>query len=198
MESALAWIGWIAEWLGRFIPRREILDATESAIKYSGFIVPRAWRVRCGGYDGDFRITLHGPGIHWWWPWTSRWNSHPVVRQTDRLETQTMESKDGKTFLVSGTITYEVSNLILLITSTHSPLTAVVDIAMTAVHDVLCSFDWADLQQEQRRGTVKTKLKNEAQRQLSELGIRVLLLKLNTLARCRVYKISQSTASEEN
>ena len=182
MESALAWIGQIAEWLGRFIPRREILDTTEGAIKYVRGSEPK----------------LCAPGVHWYWPWTTTWAAYPTARQTDRLETQTMETKDGVTFLVSGTLTYEVVNLMALLPTTHSAQTAIIEIASTALHDVLCSMPWLELQTEQQRDTLKTKLKNAAQRELATYGVRVVRLKLNTLARCRVFKISQSTSSEES
>lgn len=198
LEGAFAWIGQIAEWVGRFFPRREILDTTEGAIKYSGFILPRSWRVKFGGFDGVFRVTEHSAGIHWWWPYTSKWSGHPTARQTDRLETQTMETKDGKTFLVSGTITYVVVNLAQFVTKIHSPLTTVVDIAACAIHDVCCDYEWAELQEKQRAKTLKTPLKNEAQKQLEEYGLKVVKLQLNSLARCRVLKISQSVGSEEN
>lgn len=182
MESALAWIGQIATWIGQWIPRWTILDTTEGAIKYVG---------------GN-RVVVCGPGIHFYWPARTSLVMYPIARQTDRLESQTMESRDGKTFLVTGTMTYRVEDLALLLPYTHSPTTTTIDIAMTSIHDVCCTFDWADLQEEQRRGTLKTKLRLAAQRDLSELGIKVIMLKLNTLARCRVIKISQSTSSEEN
>jgi regulator of protease activity HflC (stomatin/prohibitin superfamily) len=182
MDSALAWIGQLAEWVGRFFPRRVILDTTEGAVKYHGGKTP----VVCG------------PGIHWYWPWRSTWMPYPTARQTDRLETQTMESKDGKTFIVSAMVTYGVTDIIALVTTTHSPSTAVIDMAMAAVHDVCCEMDWTDLQNEQRKGTLKTKLKNEAQKQLKDYGVTVIKLQLNSIARARVLKISQSTASEEN
>ncbi len=34
MDSALAWIGQVAEWVGRFIPRLIILNTTEGAVKF--------------------------------------------------------------------------------------------------------------------------------------------------------------------
>lgn len=182
MDNALAWIGKIAEWLGQWIPRWTILDTTEGAVKYVG----------------GSRIVACRAGIHFWWPARTTWQQYPTARQTDRLESQVMESRDEKTFMVSGTLTYRVENIARLLPWVHSPATTTVDIAMTAVHDVCCQFTWAELQDEQRRGTLKTKLRNAAQRDLEELGIRVVMLKLNTLARCRVLKISQSTSSEEN
>ena len=182
MEGAVAWIGKLAEWLGSFIPRWVILDTTEAGIKYV-----RGQPCYCA------------PGqIHWYWPVTTVLGTYPVVRQTDRLETQTLESSDGKTFMVSGTLTYCVDDIMKLVPTTHLPLIAVVEIAGTALHDVLCDLSWEEIQAHQRKNTLKTRLKNEAQRSLTEYGVTVLQFKLNTLARCRVFKVSQTTASEEN
>src|SRR5262245_55306160 len=140
MDSALAWVGQIFEWLGKFFPRWTILDTTEGAIKYV-----KGVPVVCE------------PGrVHWHWPVTTTFVPYPVARQTDRLETQTMDSKDGRTFIVGAMVTYQVSDLEALITTTHSPSTAVIDIAMTAVHDVLCDMTWDDLQLKQQKGTLRT------------------------------------------
>lgn len=182
LDSAFAWIGQIAEWFGRFIPRKMIIDTTEGAIKYKGGKEP----IFCE------------PGTHWYWPWHSTFVMYPMARQTDRLESQVMESKDGKTFIVSGTLSYEVADLLMLVPRNHSPVTTTIDLAMTAVHDVCCQFDWADLQEAQRKGILKTQLKNKAHAALEPFGIKVHMLKLNSLARCRVLRISQSTANEEN
>ncbi len=183
MDSAFAWIGQAVEWFGKFIPRWIILDTTEGACKYV--------------YGSEVKVC--GPGIHWYWPVTTYWQGYPTARQTDRLEAQVMETTDGVTFMVSGTLTYEVTDLGKLLPVVHSPGTHVVDSAMAAVHDVCCDMDWVTLKAEQRHATrLKTKLKASAQSQLTEYGIRVIKLQLNTLARCRVLKVSQSTSQEEN
>lgn len=207
MDAAFAWVGNFVDWLGQWIPRKRVLDTTEGAIIYKGFLFPRWLRVKLGpewmprllrAFDGDMQVIVCEAGVHYYWPGHSNFFEYPTARQTDRLESQVLESSDGKTFLVSATITYEVEDLTKLAPKTHSPLTLVVDTAMTVVHDVCCKLDWADLQNMQRRGTIKTELRNAAHKELSEYGIRVHKLKLNTLARCRVLKVSQSTASEEN
>ncbi len=182
MDSALAWVGQIATWIGAFIPRWAILDTTEGACKFVG----------------GKKVVLCLPGVHFWWPARTVFRTYPTAQQTDRLESQTMESKDGKTFIAAGTITYRVDDLTQLLPVVHSPTTAVIDIAMTALHDVCCSLEWAELQEAQRKGTLKTRLRAAAQKDLADLGIRVMVLKLNTLARCRILKIHQATSSEEN
>ncbi len=182
IDSALGWIGQIVGWIGAFIPKWVIIDTTEGGIMY----------VR------GSRVKVCSAGIHWYWPAFTSFVSYPTARQSDRLETQTMETTDGKNFIASGTITYCVDDLGLLIPRTHSPMTTIVDLAMTAVHDVCCKMTWEGLQSEQKEGTLKTKLRNSAAKQLEEYGVRVLKLQLNTLARCRVIKISQSNSQEEN
>lgn len=182
MENAFAWLREIAEWLGRFIPRWVVLDTTEGAIKYVG---------------GD-RPVVCEPGIHFYWPIRSTFVPYPTARQTDRLETQTMETTDGITFMVSGTLTYEVEDLLKLVPCTHSPTTTVIDLAMSALHDICSDKTWKELNDRKERRKIKTALKNEAQDQLGIYGVKVLKLQLNSLARCRVLKVSQSIASEEN
>jgi len=182
MESALAWIGQIAEWVGQFIPRRVVLDTTEGAVHT---------------INGKDPIYCEPGKAHWWWPWNSNFDKFPVVRQTVSIETQTLESLDGRSFIASGTLTYSVTNLLTLLTTVHDADTAVMEIASTTLGDVLPSLTWADLYDQQRRGTLKTKIKNGAQNELNEYGVKVIRFKLNSLARCRVLKISQSTASEE-
>lgn len=181
MGEAFAWLGKLVEWLAAFVPRWVILDSTEGAIKY----------VR-----GKPKFCEPG-SVHWFWPVTTLWMQYPVARQTDRLECQTIESKDGKTFIVAGTITYMVVDLMALLTTTHSATTNTRELAASAVHDICCDYDYAELQLKNQKGTLKTELKNEAQRQLAEYGVKVLKLQVTSLARCRVYKISQSTSNEE-
>lgn len=181
METAFAWIGKLADWFGQFFPRWEILDTTMGAVKF---------------VHGT-KVKVCGPGIHWYWPAVTRWQTYPLARQADRLETQTLETKDGRTIVIGGMLVYRVEDIAALITTTYAPAASVKDLALTAVHDVCCGMDWEELKLEQRRGTLDTKLKNTAQRALKDYGVIVIKLMLITMARARVLKISQSTSSEE-
>lgn len=180
MESALAWIGQIAEFLGRFVPRWVILDTTEGAVKF----------VR-----GSHVVVL-GPGIHWYWPAVTTMTRYPTARQADNLRTQTMVTSDDKTIAVGGMLVYQVNDLGLLLAHTHNAVTAVADIALTTIHDVCCRMTWDDLKREQQRGTLDTKLKNSTQKALSEYGVTVIKTMLTDLAPCRVYKLVQSQSTD--
>lgn len=190
METAFAWIGQIMSWVGAFFPRWVILDTTEGAVKYKRGKNP----VYCG------------PGIHWYWPVLTTWVPYPTARQTDRLESQTIESleedaqgnwMEGVSFQVMGTITYEVKDLFKLLTTTHSATKNTVAITAAAVYDVLSQYSWRELTTKRRR-TLKKEIKDEAQRQLEPFGIRVLEVGITSLARTNaVVKMFQSNSTEE-
>jgi regulator of protease activity HflC (stomatin/prohibitin superfamily) len=182
MDSALAWIGKIAEWIGRFIPRWLILDTTEGAVKF---------------VKGKTAIAL-GPGIHWYWPLMTLVTAYPTAFQADRLPTQTIVTADDKTIIAGGMISYEVIDILPLVARTHSAVTTVKNLAMTAVHNVCCRMSWEELKSEQRKGTLDTKLRNMAQRMLTKYGVKIEELVLVDLAPARVLKLLQSTSMEEN
>jgi regulator of protease activity HflC (stomatin/prohibitin superfamily) len=181
MDSALAWIGQIASWIGNFIPRWVILDTTEGAVKY----------VR-----GHKAIAL-GPGIHWYWPVVTSLTHYPTAFQADRLQTQTLVTTDDKVIIVGAMVSYSVTDILPLVAGTHSAQTTVKNLAMTAVHDVCCRMSWEELKGEQRKGTLDTKLRNMAQRMLTKYGVHVEQLTLIDLAPARVLKLMQSTSNEE-
>src|SRR2546425_3741648 len=166
MESAFTWLSQLVEWLGKFFPRLVVLDKTEGAIKYV-----RGWKPK-----------YCGPGLHWYWPIVTFWSSYPIVRQTDRLQTQTIVTTDDKTIVVDGIIVYSVSDLMKLLTTVHQAEIAVKDITLTAIHDVCCQMTWEELKGEQRRGTLDTKLKNTTQRALNDYGVSVVKVMLTDLA----------------
>jgi regulator of protease activity HflC (stomatin/prohibitin superfamily) len=182
LESALAWIGQLAEWVSRFIPRWFVLDVRVGGVKY----------VR------GSRVVKLGPGIHWYWPLVTTYDTYPTVRQTDNLASQTIETRDGYTITVGGMLVYEVIDVERLLTTVHHAMRAVQDIALTAIHDVCANMAWAELCDEHRRGTLDTKLRNAAQKQLAEYGVRVLKCMLTDLAKTRVYRLIQSNQQDNS
>jgi regulator of protease activity HflC (stomatin/prohibitin superfamily) len=176
--DALAWIGQLADWVGRFFPRWIQLDPRVAGVKY---------------VKGTRVVKLGPGGIHWYWPLVTTYDTYPVVRQTDNLSTQTIVTLDDKTIAVGGMIVYDVTDVEKLLTTVHNAIRAVQDIALTAIHDVCCNLKWDDLKEKQRKGTLDTMLKNAAQRQLSEYGVRVSKCMLTDLTQTRVHRLIQST-----
>lgn len=188
MDSALAWIGQIAEWIGRFIPRLVIVPSTMGAVKFKGH------------FFGAESMTheVCGPGPHFYWPWITEWDTYPTAPQTDDLRSQIITTADGKTIAVGGMVTYDVVDVLRLLTSRYGAMKAISDICLTAIHDECCRMTWDELRGEQAKGTLATKLKNRAARALSPLGVNVTKLQLTDLAPARVLKIIQSVGKDED
>jgi regulator of protease activity HflC (stomatin/prohibitin superfamily) len=187
-EGALAWVGQIANWIGAWIPTWRVLDTTEGAIKFEGFFLPAP----CRRYKAPLRITVCGPGVHWFWPAFSSFQHYPTAIQTDDLPTQTMESADGVSFIAGGMVTYSVPDLEKLLTQTHSAMKMIQVLTLAAIHDVCCRMPWEALVDEQRKGTLDTKLRNAAQKFLTRYGVKVEACMLTDLARSRVFRLIQS------
>lgn len=186
MESALAWIGQIAEFVGKFIPRLVIMIPSLGAVKYTG---------RLFGKEA-MRVTAHGAGLHVYWPLVSAWEVYPTARQTDDLRTQTITTADGKTIAVSGLITYEVYDLLKLLPTTFEAAKAISEITLTSIHDVLSRMTWEEMCLEQRKGTLETKLRNATKRQLDDYGVKVVRVQLTDMAPARVIKLVQSISND--
>lgn len=180
MESALAWIGQVAEWIGRFFPRWEIVDTVHGGIKF----VKGA------------RVVRLSPGIHWYWPLTTDFHLYPTARQAVDLRAQTLVTTDDRVVVVGGLIVYEIDDIEKILAHTYDPEETVRDITLSAIHDVCCQFSWDDLKVEQRKGTLDTKLRREAQKGLESYGVKVLKTTLTDLAPCRVLKLVQSMAKD--
>lgn len=184
MDSLFAWVGWIAEWCSRFFPKWIILDPTIDAVKY----------VR--------GKPKHCPGgrIHWYWPATTTFDTYPVARQADDLRSQTFMTADEDrdvTVTVGGMIVYEVVDVMKLLPTTYRASQTIKDIALTCIHSVCCELTLKELKATQKKGTLDTRLKNEAQKALADYGVKVLKVQLTDLARSRVYKVFQTTSKDE-
>ncbi len=180
MDSAFAWIGEIVKWLAQFIPRAFFVDMTEGAIK-----------LRLGNEISELL-----PGrIHVYWPFTSNVKLINIARQTLDLTTQSFETKDGITVLASGMITYQVNDVISLLTTTYDADNTIRDVGMSTIQEVLIQYTWDELRAGMVAGTLRKELVREAQRELRTFGIKVLKVGIKDLARTTVYKVAleQST-----
>ena len=66
IDGALAWISWIAQWVGQFIPKWEVLDPTLGWVKF------RRGRLHSSGRGG----------IVVWWPILTKVEVVSVAEQT--------------------------------------------------------------------------------------------------------------------
>jgi len=177
MEGALGWISAVADWVGQFIPRWVIVPTTHAAIKF---------------VKGSTVVKL-GAGLHFYWPLTTQFVIHPVVRQANDLRAQTIVTTDHRTAVVAGLIVFEVADAEKLLAQTFDPDETIRDVAVSAIHDVCIQYAWPDLHASARSGALDRQLLKEARRHLDRYGVRVLKMTLTDMAPCRVYRVVQAS-----
>lgn len=192
MTGAFEWIGWIAERLGQFIPRWQVVDTRHGAVKWRTVLFRDLVRFR---WDPSAKVTVYDHGFVVWFPLFTEFEVYPTEYQTMPLTAQDIVTTDGRTVTARGVMAYEIEDLELILARTFDPEDTVRDIAATSFHDVLCHQSWEELQKGQGR-TLDTKLKNEAQKDLKERGVKVHKFTLTSLAPARVLRLVQSTSTE--
>jgi regulator of protease activity HflC (stomatin/prohibitin superfamily) len=180
IDSALGWIGQLADFFGTFFPRWVIVPTTHGAIKW----------VR------GSKVVALGPGIHWYWPVTTQFAQHPIVRQATDLRSQTLITKDNQVLAVGAIVVYEISDVEKLVAHTYDPDQTIRDIAMGVIHDVLCGKTWEEIRSEQRGGSLDREFRREIKKQLDDYGVRMLRVTLSDLSPARVYRLIQSQGSD--
>lgn len=130
-----------------------------------------------------------GPGWHWYWPFMTKFVEYPVARQAVDLRAQTIVTKDDKTIVVGGLIVFEITNIELAIAHTYDIEDTIKDISLSAIHDVVCQYNWDELKEAQRNGKLNKRLREEVRRGLQPYGVRLIKATLTDLAICRVLKI---------
>lgn len=128
MEAAFAWLGQLAEWFGRFVPRVRIIQANEGGVR---------WKY-------GYKVSKVEPGLTIYWPLVTRIDVTSTARQTVATGTQTLTTKDGRTVSLSLLLVYRVTNPVAALNNTYEYEDTLDDVAKTAAVDVVCqhTYEW--------------------------------------------------------
>lgn len=184
MDSALGWIGAIAEWFGKFFPRWQVIDPTQAAVKMVGWSFRKSRR--------EPRTVYQRRGIVFWWPAVTEIYVFSVAELTKDLPVQTIETTDGKIYAVKAVISYDIPDLMTLLTTVSEPDKSIEDCGSAAVHEAVVAYDAAGLTAADRSGELGRKMKSEAYYALKDKGVRVTRVRLMDLAQTRCYRMLMS------
>jgi regulator of protease activity HflC (stomatin/prohibitin superfamily) len=187
MDSALGWIGAIAEWCGRFFPRWKVVEPTQAVVKVIGW----SWRRR-NRPEGGTRVVGQWSGIAFWWPAVTEVTVVPVARQANNLQVQTITTTDSKAFMVAGMIVYSIHDPVALVSTVYDADDTVMDIALSCIHDACIRHDAESLMAAAHSGKLDREMRSEAVKQLKGYGVTVVKLALTDLAPCRVFRLANS------
>lgn len=184
MESALAWIGHLADWIGRFFPRLKIVPTTHGWVKF----------VR------GSKVVSGKAGLVWYWPLVTELKIYPTARASINLKAQTLTTSepDPATILVEAMIVYAIEDIEKIAAYTWEPDETIADISISGVHEVISALSWDDIRQQSQRqprargSVLDSKLKAELVSMLADYGVKVITVTLTNLAKCRVIKLVNS------
>jgi len=173
MSGALDWINQFFETIALFVPRRVIVRATHRGIKWK--------RGR--------QVLELAPGVHWYWPFLSEVENHPVARQTISLPTQTLFTRDQKRVAVGAVVTYRIRDIVLAIGERNWDFNETMrDTSQSAVVEVISTLALEELQHGIDNLVIE-QLTRRVRRHLRKYGISVLKCSLADFATCQVIKL---------
>lgn len=170
METALGWIGQLAEWLAAWIPRIVHVDARCRGVRF----------VR--GKDP----TLVKPGITFYWPVMTNLLVWPVITQTLKLRSQSLRTCDHSSVELEILVTYRINDLVALFGELHDPESGIADLCLGAARQIVCCSTLEELERDAKK--TDEGLEKEIQKQVRSLGIDIRKARFVSLVPVRPMK----------
>lgn len=178
MEGLFGWIGKLFEWVGRWVPRLEIIEANEGGVKF----------VR-GRHVREVE-----PGLTVYWPLTTTILKTCVVRQILNLTTQTVTTRDGRAVVVSGIVVYRIHDVVLYLVDLHNADAAIANVALAAITRVVVGTDYDVLLE--NRDTLDDALTRAAIKDTEGFGVEIERVRLTDFAPCRALSVNGVNVSQ--
>jgi regulator of protease activity HflC (stomatin/prohibitin superfamily) len=176
MEKAFGWIGEIFQTLLKFIPWLVIVPATSRGVAFV-----RGWRVK-----------EWPPGLHFYWPVVTTYKLMMVVRQTQRIQTKVIMTKDLKTVTVGALVTYEVDDVVSAVAKVADLPSDIMERSQGAILAVVADKTMAEIQGD--RVGFNQLLTERVGDVLNGYGVQILQAQLTEFAPCRALSINGNLA----
>lgn len=167
IDSALGWIGQLAEFLGAWFPRLLVVQSSHRAVKYK---------------NGHTPVLLE-PGRHVYWPIMSPIESCAVVPQVDDMPTQLLETSDAVAVAVGAVAEFEVTDPVAFLAKTQNGFAVVRMMVAACVRDVVIATAYDDVTAD--AAALNRRLTREARRALRPYGVLIRRVRLTDYAKVR-------------
>lgn len=176
MDKAFGWLGEIFQTLLKVIPWLVIVPATSRGVAFV-----RGWRVK-----------EWAPGLHWYWPLVTQYKLMMVVRQTQRIQSKVIMTKDLKTVTVGALITYEIDDIVSAIAKVADLPSDIMERSQGAILAVVAESTIEEIQK--NRIQFNQHLSERVGEVLNGYGVRILQAQLTEFAPCRALAINGNVA----
>jgi regulator of protease activity HflC (stomatin/prohibitin superfamily) len=176
VEHVFGWIGQIFQTLLRFFPWLVIVPATSAGV---AFVRGR-------------RIKEWQPGLHWYWPLVTTYKIMMTVRQTQRIQSKVIMTKDLKTVTVGALVTYVVDDIVSALVKIADLPSDIIERSQGAI---LAEVGERTLEEIQRdRVAFSLALTARVGEALNGYGVQILQAQLSEFAPCRAIAINGHAA----
>jgi len=174
MDAAFAWLSELIYAVAKILPRRVIVQATHQLLVYK-----RGRHVR-----------VKNPGVRWYWPFWTKVQLWPVVRQRVITE-QRIEEKGGQTVWVKAVVLYRVKDLKVFLTKNYEPDDMMGEIAEAGVKEAVNEHTIEYI----RSYGIDDELLKKVRMSCRSMGVMVLRARLTEFCPTVVYSLTGITGA---
>lgn len=176
MDKAFGWLGEIFQTLLKVIPWLVIVPATHRGVAFVRGHKVKEW----------------APGLHWYWPVVTTYKLLIVVRQTVRIQSKVIMTKDLKTVTVGSLVTYYIDDVIAAGVNIADLASDVIERSQAAILAAVSKHTIESIQSD-RLGFNK-ELTDRVAEVLNGYGVQVLQAQLTEFAPCTAIAINGHAA----
>lgn len=176
MDKAFGWIGEIFQTLLRFLPWLVIVPATQGAVAFVHGHRLKEWK----------------PGLHWYWPLVTTYKLMTTVRQTQRIQSKVVMTKDLRTVTAGALVTYVVDDVIAAVAKIADLPSDIMERSQGAILSVICEMTLEEIQF--NRTIFNANLTARVGDVLNGYGVQILQAQLTEFAPCTAFAINGHAA----
>jgi regulator of protease activity HflC (stomatin/prohibitin superfamily) len=176
VDKAFGWIGEIFQTLLRLLPWLVIVPATHGGV---AFVHGR-------------RIKEWKPGLHWYWPVVTTYKLVAIVRQTQRIQSKVIMTKDLRTVTVGALVTYVVDDVVSAVAKIADLPSDIMERSQGAILAEVSGRTLEEIQA--NRLEFNASLTERVGSVLNGYGVQILQAQLTEFAPCRAFAINGHAA----
>ncbi len=176
MDKAFGWLGEIFQALLRIIPWLVIVPATHRGVAF----------VR------GFKVKEWPPGLHWYWPVVTTYKLMVVVRQTQRIQSKVIMTKDLKTVTCGSLVTYHINDIVAAAVNIADLASDVIERSQAAILAAVSKHTIESIQAD--RVGFNMELTERVSEVLNGYGVEVHQAQLTEFAPCTALAINGNAA----
>jgi regulator of protease activity HflC (stomatin/prohibitin superfamily) len=126
------------------------------------------------------RIKRWDPGLHWYWPVATSYKLMMTVRQTQKIQSKVIMTKDNKTVIVGALVTYYVDDIVAALAHIADLASDVIERAQGAILTEVTKHTLQEVQDD--RAAFNAKLNDVVGAALNGYGVQILQIQLTEFA----------------